>query len=285
MQLALAIILLSLASCFDIKSRSLPRALTYGGATLGLALHSAESLLSLSFAPVLGSLIVGIACFAFAYLLYRMGVWAGGDVKLFAALGFVLPSYGGVMFFPFIVLLMSVAAFIPMAFLIVIKAALFSPAFRAEFRGNSRAWLRNTLLISVALSLLGSMANPGDLLSFIILSFLASSFLSAFGIARKELLRERVPVMGLREGMMPAHHILRSGRALRLLEPKMSDVLSPPAGIIANAHMARGLEKGEIRAIQKSGLKSITIRKSMPFVPLMLLGLILAAFFSRFFIY
>ncbi|MFH1106446.1 MAG: A24 family peptidase [Candidatus Micrarchaeota archaeon] len=79
------------ASFTDLKSREIPDWLNYGfllvGAGLALYLNGPGALLGL-FAVVL-------AWFCFAYAVYRLGAWAGGDVKFFSAMAPYAFVFGG----------------------------------------------------------------------------------------------------------------------------------------------------------------------------------------------
>src|SRR3989344_1566228 len=88
---AITLIALIIAAYTDLKSRIVPDKLTYGAIILAVALKSAESYMGKSPDPILMSLAGGVAAFAAAYLLYKLGVWAGGDVKLITAIGFLNP--------------------------------------------------------------------------------------------------------------------------------------------------------------------------------------------------
>ena len=82
---------LSVATFTDIKNRIVSDKLTLSLAVLGLFLKALESFTAQSLEPLLYSIAAAAIAFAFAYLLWRLGVWAGGDVKLITALAFLNP--------------------------------------------------------------------------------------------------------------------------------------------------------------------------------------------------
>ena len=82
---------LLVATFTDLKERLVSNKLTYGLAIIGLLLKGAESYYAGSLMPLEVSIAGGVIGFAAAYVLYMLGVWAGGDVKLVAALSFVNP--------------------------------------------------------------------------------------------------------------------------------------------------------------------------------------------------
>ncbi len=72
------------ASAFDLKERRIPNSLNYAGIALAVAaavLGNANLVLFAAFSA---------AAYAFSYLLYRLGAWAGGDAKFFTALSMLL---------------------------------------------------------------------------------------------------------------------------------------------------------------------------------------------------
>lgn len=89
---------LAIASFTDFKNRTVPNALTFSMIFSGLLLHFIQSLLSQNFLLFLTALAVTFATFAVAFLLWKLGVWAGGDVKVFTAIAALSPF--NLAFFP-----------------------------------------------------------------------------------------------------------------------------------------------------------------------------------------
>ncbi len=87
----ITLLALCIATYTDLKARVVPNKLTYFLAGAGLALKAVESILSGSAQPLIFGLGGGAIAFGAGYLLYRLGVWAGGDVKLVAAIAVLNP--------------------------------------------------------------------------------------------------------------------------------------------------------------------------------------------------
>ncbi len=70
----------AIAAAWDLSSRRIPDALNLAGVVIAViaAVLSGTSLLPFA--------ALSVAAFAFAYVLYRLGAWAGGDAKFFTAL-------------------------------------------------------------------------------------------------------------------------------------------------------------------------------------------------------
>ena len=81
--LAIVLLLLAIATVFDIKSHRIPNWLVFSGALVGLAYHALSSYGMGAMASIQG-LGVGLAAFMPLYLIRAMGA---GDVKLMAMVG------------------------------------------------------------------------------------------------------------------------------------------------------------------------------------------------------
>lgn len=82
---------LSIASYTDIKERIIPDWVSYGMIVLGILLAALESFSTNSLLPLAFSAGITIAVFILAYFFWRVGAWAGGDVKLFTGLAALNP--------------------------------------------------------------------------------------------------------------------------------------------------------------------------------------------------
>jgi len=70
----------------DFKERMISNWITYGMIVIGITGYAVVSFIANDWMILAGVIGVTAITFAAAYGLYRMGVWAGGDVKLFAGL-------------------------------------------------------------------------------------------------------------------------------------------------------------------------------------------------------
>jgi len=87
---------LLIASWTDFKTREIPDRLTQALLVLGLGGHLLQAVLESNAWIFIESALLAALTFGGAYGLWRLGVWAGGDVKLFAALAALNPvNYGG----------------------------------------------------------------------------------------------------------------------------------------------------------------------------------------------
>ncbi|MBI4210516.1 MAG: prepilin peptidase [Candidatus Diapherotrites archaeon] len=88
---AVTVLGLAAATYTDLRERIVPNRLVYGLGAIGIAAKAAESYLSGSAVPAILALEGGIIAFALSYALYRLGIWAGGDVKLVTAVSILNP--------------------------------------------------------------------------------------------------------------------------------------------------------------------------------------------------
>lgn len=82
---------LALSTYTDFRDRTIPNWLTYGLILTGLALAGVESYLQSSVSPLLLTMGVVLVTYIGAYVFWRAGAWAGGDVKLFTGLAALNP--------------------------------------------------------------------------------------------------------------------------------------------------------------------------------------------------
>lgn len=295
---AIAILAFLIASYTDLKSREAPEILTTGLILTGLFLHGWEAIVISSFSPLISSAYMAVLAFSFAFFLYKIGAWAGGDVKLFTGLGAILPSYGSLDYFPFLVFAASFIAVLP--FIIaylgyffvaernlrrLIKPVLFADLKRAVFSSAVLIaayelvallgvhWLfiapivyvfykfkLLSLPIAIVLMAIYLFSDPAAFLAYsaslAALSFVLFFGIHAFKIARENILRKTVKAKDLEEGMIPAENVY-IGRTK-----------------IADTKLARGLLPDEIEKIKKVR-KEMKIKLSIPFVPVITLGLII----------
>jgi len=264
-----AVVAFLIASYTDIKRREVPDSLTIGLIVTGLALHALESFLTSNPSPIISSAYMAILAFAFSYLLYKIGAWAGGDVKLFTGLGAMLPSYGALDYFPFLVFAASFLATLPFVivyisyFFITVKALRkeITPVLKRDLKKSAAS----AIPISLALALLAGLTAQSLLASVFyayIISFTTIFGLHSFRIAKEKILRKIMPISQLEEGMIPAENIY------------MGKIK------VADSRLARGLTIAEIRKLKKLK-KTLTIKLSIPFVPIITLGLIILFFLEK----
>lgn len=275
-----------LASFYDLKTREVPRLLTFSLIFLGLSLHGVESVYLKNLNPFISSFSTCFLCFCFAFLLYKIGAWAGGDVKLFTGLGALLPFYGKISFFPFIVFVVSFLAAFPFLIMYVAYFFIKRKKLRRVIKNQFKGWMLKefySIPFMIIISAFFSKNFIDFFQSFLQLFFLSVIFflgIASFKIARTNILREKIKVKELKEGMIPAQSIfLEKGRIVF-----REQLFQKPAGNLIVSSMARGLTEKEIKRLKELKVEEIIVKKSIPFVPIITLSMLLIFCFERFFV-
>ncbi len=89
----IAIIACLYASYTDLKRGIIPNKLTFPLIAIGIILNGVYAFMIGDLWFIVICLVVTGVIFALGYLFWKMGAWAGGDVKLFTALAALLPFY------------------------------------------------------------------------------------------------------------------------------------------------------------------------------------------------
>lgn len=159
----ISLIGLVIATYTDLKERIVPNKLNFSLAIIGLLLYSAWSIYEQSFYPIALSILGLCFGFFFGWILWKLGVFAGGDVKLFMGLGALNPftpaliSSGlltnlSVPVFPITLFLYSLIGFFPYGLFVIIKKLLEKEKQRKiifeDFKKNSISGVHAALLIA-----------------------------------------------------------------------------------------------------------------------------------------
>lgn len=318
------LVLFSIASYFDIKTREIPPLLSYFILFLGLLLHAVESFMSKDPDPLLFSAAIAFVCFAFAYVLYKIGVWAGGDVKLFTALGAILPQFRGTLFFPFLILAAAFIAILPfmivyisyfmikikklrkivgLEFLLSFKKSFYTPFYiLAAYEISVLTglhWLFSIIFVT-GLLMIKKFALPIVIIFSVIIAYNAPIFtakylvslfiisipfymgIASFKVAKKYVLRETVVLNKLKEGMIPAQDLVIKNKKSVFVEPTFMSLFRPPKNLVIDSRKACGFTDEDIQKLKKLKIEKIVVKKSIPLVPVMTIGIVIAAVLQMF---
>jgi preflagellin peptidase FlaK len=89
----IAVVACIYASYSDLRWGVIPNKLTFPLIGVGILLNGIYYITLGNLLLLLGTLIITFVVFIFGYILWKMGAWAGGDVKLFTALAALIPFY------------------------------------------------------------------------------------------------------------------------------------------------------------------------------------------------
>lgn len=182
------------ASYTDITKGIIPNRLTFPLIGVGMVLNGIYAILIGDlWYLILGLIITGVI-FGLGYIFWKMGAWAGGDVKLFTALAALLPFYPAVVSyqvfshtfpmeaaypFPLTVIINSILSMLPFLLIYVLFVAMRTkPHLLGELLSPIKEWQKNlvtTLLITSAVTisvLVVQVINYPNLILYLILIYL-----------------------------------------------------------------------------------------------------------------
>ena len=302
----------SIASYTDIKTHEINPKIPEFLIITGLLFHAIQSYLINSLTPLLLSIGMMLLAFAFSYALFLIGGWAGGDVKLFTALGAILPSYGKLNFFPFYSLAAALLAVFPFIIIYVGYHLLFvkgiykkskkilleavNKSIEAPFlilSGYLFYYFTSSPLLSILVPLLlYILKKPGFIISVILtVYYFYLNFLNSFIQFSYSFWITFLALIFISFYKIAKKHILRQTIPVTKLKEgdilaknlikqknkyifKENSLLKPQKNMVLFAS-ASGLEKKDIKLLKKLGFKKIEVKKSIPFVPIFTLGIFL----------
>jgi len=290
------------ATYTDLKKRIVPN-------NLSLPLIASGILLNLGYAAFTGnwmlaafSAMAAAYAFAFSYGLYRIGMWAGGDVKLFtglAALNPLNPFIAGkagivsiaafqtiaVPLFPITLFIFTLLAMFPVAVFITLKRSLTE-------KGAFLVLLRDLLvLVAASAVLIWASGTEFGLPALLLLAFPIVYFILNLMLACRVFLRKSIKITEMEEGMIPAEKIIARGAKIErkyaggmksfinyIRHYKIaSQAETGKSRVIADSRRARGVteeELSELKRLVKQGKLEdrISVQESAPMVPAILVA-------------
>jgi len=353
----ISILGLLVATYTDLKERIVPNKLNYGLALLGLIIFGSYSIVFLDITFFLYSFIGMCWGFLFGWILWKAGIFAGGDVKLFMGLGALNPLTPGLLklgifdsgplfLFPITLFIFSLIAFFPYGMIFVLYKLAKNKKFRKTvlldmkqktiqgihasfFIAGTFVILNNIIPIELLWALIifefliilgwGFLKNKKIIATILVFisgvyldPILASQSLVGllfviviiYGIIKlmfslRPLLSTKIDINKIEEGMIPGVSLMWQGKKVVEVKPlSISNIIKyakeqkinkifEEKHLIVSATKARGFNEEELKEIKmlaKKGLipKKIMIKESMPFVPTMLIGYLLAVIFGDF---
>lgn len=112
------------ASYSDLKGGIIPNKLTFPLIGVGLILNGINAVLTDNYLFFIVTIIITAVIFTLGYLFWKMGAWAGGDVKLFTALAALIPLYTPIVSFTILNIQFPIEATYPFPFTLIINSIL-----------------------------------------------------------------------------------------------------------------------------------------------------------------
>jgi len=280
----LSLFALSLSCYFDLRERRIPDWITCSGTIAGILLWLSAGRFDV---------VLYVGCtFLAAYLLYRVGLWAGGDVKLFTALAALNPYsvevFGRAVPFPLLLFILSVLLAFLLSFpFMLVKILLRGDLRKALLSGASRilvkafsisvlttglgapgllfAFLPSPYDVFSALAVLLWNPSPAFLPSFALIS-LSAFFLRVLSM-RVHVFRREKSVEELVEGDVPADFVTEDGRVIPFSWRTAVLVEAGKIPVRLSPLRAAGVSREDIEWLRSKGIRRIHVRTTMPFVP------------------
>ena len=164
-QIVITMLFSIMAAIYDVKKNIVPDMLNYVLIIFGLFSNLILSLISSNVKFILASIISMIITYTITYMLWKLNMWGGGDVKLFTGIATVIPSSININFlnvfpqlsvypFSFSVVINSVLVSFP--FLLIFVTHLI---FKNEIFKNNVDFLVNILNIESLRYIINSTLN------------------------------------------------------------------------------------------------------------------------------
>lgn len=265
-QIVITVLFSIMAAIYDVKRNIVPDNLNYLLMFFGLLSNLILSIISNNIKFILASIISMLITYTITYMLWKLNMWGGGDVKLFTAIATVIPSGININFlnvFPQL-------SVYPFSFSVVVNSILVSFPFLVVF-------------VTHLINKKGLFKNNVD--------FLFNVFnVRGLRYIIDSALNELISVKDLEEGMIVNdvyfndEHIIEllgDDGNLKVYRAKGSDdykyyFKSQSAGGITNKEMWQL----KIMSAQHIISDYISVKVSFPFTPAILLGLIIAVFYG-----
>lgn len=261
-QIVVTVFFSILASIFDVKKGFVPDLLNYLLIAFGLASNLILTLFTGNVKFILASFISMVITYAITYLLWKLHLWGGGDVKLFTSIATAIPLGINLEFlkvFP----LMSIY---PFTFSVIVNSILVSFPFLVVF--TTRRMLKNNLVKNNA-DLLINIFNYDSLRLLI-----------------RTSLNKSVKVKDLKEGMIINDYNFNDEHVCELisdLNKNLKVYKSNDDGFkyYFKSQSAGGITKDDVTLLkvmcaQKFISDTVYVKLGFPFAPSIMIGLLIA---------
>ena len=270
----IALIWLIFASVQDLKTREVPDWVSYSLIIIAFVAAILKSIL-LKNTFILISLFGFFLFLILGNLMYYTKQFGGGDVKILAGLGALIPIYPGGLLRYFNPNL-DLPFFLILILNIILVGALYSLFYgiyllmKNKNKIEFRKYRINKIYFVISLVLIILQFLFKDPLQRLILVFLALMlilipYLHLFiKILERNVMIKKVPIEKLTEGDWIINNIYHKGK------------------LIYNKN-SPGITKQQILLLKKFGIKNVIIKEGLPFIPTFLLALIVSLIFGNLF--
>ncbi len=203
--LLIAVIGTVIAGLWDLKTTEVPDELAVGLVVIGVFYWIANWILTGDFTSLFFSLVIGSVLLSIGLILYKKGQWGGADAWILAAIGYMIPLYGGQLFIiPYILNFMIVSIVYTVAYAGIM--GLMNPVslslFKKDLKGN--ATLLSVPFIAFVVVYIAFLATNIRSLAPLATVLISIALLLVFWryavIIEKHVFKKKIPVKKLRTG-------------------------------------------------------------------------------------
>ena len=266
-QLIITVLFSVIAAIYDVKYGIVPDKLNYILLVFGIVSNLILSIISSNVKFILASFISMIITYTITFMLWKLKMWGGGDVKLFTAIATVIPSGLNISFLNIIPEL----SIYPFSFSVLINSILVSFPFLVVF-------------ISYLILKKGIFKNNID--------FLVNIFnINSLKYIINSTLNKRILVKDLKEGNIINNYYFNNEDIIRLVEQVdgnlkvYENVENDGFKYYFKSLSAGGITKEDMYMLKILNAQSfisdeISIKITFPFTPAIFLGLLIAVFYG-----
>ncbi|MFH1623265.1 MAG: A24 family peptidase [Candidatus Aenigmatarchaeota archaeon] len=269
----------TLGALWDLRTTEIPDEVPYAMAAIAMLLYGYQSFMEWSVWPLAWSVAVGAAFFGFGFLMYRLGQWGGGDAKLLAAVGCLLPSVSSL---PAELASVGIEAFQDVRMLFPFPASYF---FNVFFVGAAYMMLYAFVVAARNRGVFAAFGNDVKASSRVFLAIAAALFIAFTGInlmLYRNFGMHIDPSSMLSNSLMPvaaaaciflvwkfAHAVENVGfkRTVPVSRLCVGDVLD-------SSKIWEGVTAADIRRIKRSGVRRVRVKEGVRFAPAFPLALL-----------
>ena len=266
-QIVITILFSLCATIYDVKRNYVPELLCYILVVFGLGSNLILSLISNNIKFILASFISMLITYIITYLLWKLEMWGGGDVRLFTAIATVIPSGLNIDFLN----IFPVLSIYPFSFSVVVNSILVSFPF---------------LVIFVTYVMIkGDMFKSNKDILFNIFN------INSLKLIQKNTLNKTVPIKDLKEGNILNNYYFNSEQIKELINSLGGNlkVYDNPEDdgfkYYFKSFSAGGITERDtiqLKIMEAQGLlkKDASVKISYPYTPAIVAGLMIAVFYG-----
>ena len=266
-QIIITILFCILAAIYDVRDNYVPDRLSYVLLFFGLMSNLILSIISTNIKFILASFISMTITYIVTYLLWKLKMWGGGDVRLFTAIATVIPSGLNIDFLN----IFPQMSIYPFSFSVVVNSILVSFPFLLIFLVH--LIIKNGVFKDKPIYLI-TLLNVENMRNII-----------------HSTLNRTIPIKDLKEGNIVNDYYFDDEHIIELIEEIDGNLEVFECGSDENGKYyfksmsAGGITQKEmyllkILSAQEFIGKDITIKISYPFTPAIFAGLLIAVFYG-----